>query len=418
MRISTALQVKNAKTGVHNVTGAVGLYLKVGDAGASYFYRYRHGGNRRSMGLGSREAIGLAEAKEAARKAAALVREGVDPIEERSARRAAELAKPKPVTFAEAAETDFKAHELAWKNPRTIKLWRARFEKYVYPVFGASDVNAIEPTDIAEVMNAAVAGGAPKVAQRLRVRLRSVFAGCIVRKERDRALGNPAEAGEIKTIFHMPRAEGEDPHFRRIEDIDDAPEVFRQIVAKAELLSSAALDAWAMMILTAARPSEALGMRWSWVDLEKSICTFPAKQTKTSREHRVPLSSLARKILERRMKVGVPPDGDSLVFTGRGGGAVSYSAFQHAPKLAGIDARSSPHAWRSVFRDWAASKKKGNVSYDLAEMVLGHALGAVARAYRRGDGLGDRVEVMERYANWLSPAGAKVVSLSVARMKA
>lgn len=82
--ISSSLQAKNAKAGVHKVAGASGLYLKIGDAGVgSYYVRFRLGDRRPSMGLGSRDEISLADAREAARAAVALARQGVNPIEAR-----------------------------------------------------------------------------------------------------------------------------------------------------------------------------------------------------------------------------------------------------------------------------------------------------------------------------------------------
>jgi hypothetical protein len=70
MKISTALQAKNAGPGVHKVTGADGLYLKVGNAGAgAYYARYRLGERRPAMGLGSRDEVSLADAREAAKDA-------------------------------------------------------------------------------------------------------------------------------------------------------------------------------------------------------------------------------------------------------------------------------------------------------------------------------------------------------------
>jgi hypothetical protein len=64
MLIKTDTQVKSAPAGVHRVRGATGLYLKKGAAGAgSWFWRYRKGDRRSSMGLGSISAVSLADAR-------------------------------------------------------------------------------------------------------------------------------------------------------------------------------------------------------------------------------------------------------------------------------------------------------------------------------------------------------------------
>jgi integrase len=52
-------------------------------------------------------------------------------------------------------------------------------------------------------------------------------------------------------------------------------------------------------ILTAARPGEALGARWSEIDLTGKLWTVPAARMKGEREHRVPLSRQSVAILRQ-----------------------------------------------------------------------------------------------------------------------
>ena len=55
-------------------------------------------------------------------------------------------------------------------------------------------------------------------------------------------------------------------------------------------------------ILTAARSGEALGARWEEIDLEHAVWTVPATRMKAGREHRVPLSQRALKIVKTMQK--------------------------------------------------------------------------------------------------------------------
>ena len=67
-----------------------GLHLQVSKAGTkSWIMRFTIAGRVREMGLGSAAEgeVSLAEARAAAAKARALIREGIDPIEERDKRR-------------------------------------------------------------------------------------------------------------------------------------------------------------------------------------------------------------------------------------------------------------------------------------------------------------------------------------------
>ena len=51
-------------------------------------------------------------------------------------------------------------------------------------------------------------------------------------------------------------------------------------------------------ILTAARSGEVLGARWDEFDLDRAVWTVPATRMKGGREHRVPLSRRALKIVK------------------------------------------------------------------------------------------------------------------------
>src|SRR5713101_4267381 len=78
-----------------------GLFLQVSRFGtASWVFRYRVAGRLREMGLGSLDTIGLADARERARKAREQRLDGLDPIEVRRASRlAAQLDSDKVITF-------------------------------------------------------------------------------------------------------------------------------------------------------------------------------------------------------------------------------------------------------------------------------------------------------------------------------
>ena len=77
-----------------------------------------------------------------------------------------------------------------------------------------------------------------------------------------------------------------------------------------------------------------------------------------------------------------------------------------------------PHGFRSTFRDWAAERT--NYPRDLAEMALAHAIGnAVEAAYRRGDMLQKRREMMESWAQFsgqVMPLDGTVIGINERRV--
>jgi integrase len=71
------------------------------------------------------------------------------------------------------------------------------------------------------------------------------------------------------------------------------------------------------------------------------------------------------------------------------------------------------HGLRSTFRDW--SFENTNFPREIAEAALAHVVGsATERAYRRGDALQKRRQLMEAWATFCSrpaPMGATVTRL-------
>jgi integrase len=407
--ISTSLQVRNAKAGVHKVAGADGLYLKVGEGAGSYYVRYRLGERRPAMGLGSRDEISLAAVREAARDAVALARKGIDPIEARRREKAANLAAKQPVTFAEAAETHVEAHASSWKGRYARNFWFNPVKKYAFPILGRLSVNDIVAEHVAAVVRAAAADGNLETGKRVQQRIRKILNGAIARGERDPLRGNPAGAELVGELVPMRRRT---VNYRRVK-LDDATAVvraLREAQEQATGIRAAELDAWLFMIATSARPSEALRASWPEIDLDKKLWTVPAnRMLKTEREHLVPLSSFALEVLERRKAVR---DGD-MVFAGESGRALGYTNFALAPKRAGIDAATA-HGWRSVFSDWRGNKT--NFARELAEFALAHTVEGVAGDYQRESAPERRVELMDAYARWLSgDAGAEVIAFPTVR---
>ena len=85
--------------------------MQVGPTGTkSWLLRYRLHGRERWMGLGSVNDFSLDEARERARRARQLIKDGVDPLDARAADRAAQaLAAAKAMTFEEATKQYYEA---------------------------------------------------------------------------------------------------------------------------------------------------------------------------------------------------------------------------------------------------------------------------------------------------------------------
>ncbi len=117
----SALEVQRmVNPGFHSVGHIAGLHLRVKPTGArSWMLRATVGDCRRDIGLGPYPDITLAQARERAREARDLIRQGLDPVHERQVRESARRAEQaKALTFAQAAAIYIKSHEAGWRNKK------------------------------------------------------------------------------------------------------------------------------------------------------------------------------------------------------------------------------------------------------------------------------------------------------------
>jgi integrase len=162
-------------------------------------------------------------------------------------------------------------------------------------------------------------------------------------------------------------------------------------------------------ILTAARTGEVIGARWSELDFDNATWTVPAGRMKASREHRVPLSSIAIKLLKELYR---EQDNPHVFIGAQKGNGLSDMAMAVVLRRMGVPV--TVHGFRSSFSDWA-HERTGHSNHEI-ELSLAHSIGsAVERSYRRGDLFDKRRKLMEGWGRFCSapaaPPSGEVVPL-------
>jgi integrase len=406
----TALDVTRAK-GPAVLHDGGGLYLRVSGTGAkSWVFRFQLGGKRRDMGLGPYPGFSLAEARGRAAQHRKQRHDGIDPLTERKAvRSAARLDAAMTLTFRECAESYITAHNAGWRNARHAAQWPTTLNAYVYPVFGALPVQAI---DVGLVMKALepIWTEKPETASRVRGRIESVIDWATARGYRQGE--NPARwRGHLENL--LPRRS----KIRRVEHhaalaYDDLPEFLVRLRGRAGM-AALALE---FVILTAARTGEALGATWGETDLSAKVWTVPVVRMKAGREHRVPLCDAALVVLNKARPCALMRNGDldpaAPVFPGlRRSVPLAPGAMMALLRRMGRDDLTI-HGFRSSFRDWAAEST--NYPREVVEMALAHTVGdKVEAAYRRGDLFERRRRLMADWAQFCEgrPVGGEVVPI-------
>ena len=359
--------------------GGYGLTLLVrpradGGVRRSWSQRIRIGGRVTNIGLGSYPVVSLAEARRKAFKNRRAVEQGVDPRG---------VGVP---TFAEAAEKVIQLHREGWKpGASTEGQWRSSIRAYALPVIGQKPISEVTSADVLRVL-APIWAEKPAVARQLHQRIAAIMRWAIAEQYR---ADNPA--GEAITGA-LPKQNGGHKHHRALPHAEVG-----NALEKIQLSGAVptAVLAFELQVLTAVRPSEARLARWDEIDEETAMWSIPAERMKAKREHRVPLSGRAMKVLTEARPYS---DGSGLVFPGKGGRPLGTSTFAGVPKKAGVDA--VPHGFRSSFRIWV--EECTDTPRSVAEAALAHVnRDQVEAAYLRSDLFERRRRLMEQWADYL-----------------
>ena len=133
------------------------------------------------------------------------------------------------------------------------------------------------------------------------------------------------------------------------------------------------------------------------MDLDAAVWTVPAERMKALREHRVPLSGPAVKVLDAARTLG---DGDGpLVFATAQGKPLTDMALSSLLKK--LEVAAVPHGFRSTFRDWAAEET--NHPREVVEAALAHTVrDKVEAAYARSDLFERRRRLMNDWSAYLA----------------
>ncbi|HEY3621891.1 MAG TPA: integrase arm-type DNA-binding domain-containing protein [Roseiarcus sp.] len=372
------------------------LYLIVSETGSkSWAFMYRWHGRTREAGLGAVADVSLKAARAEAEKGGKLLtsKPPIDPLTEWRGR-------PKSgriPTFAEAAAIYLEGKALGWRADYGRQM--AALLTKPCETIARLPVNEIDTADVLKVIKA-VWAKTPDTAGRLRVQIEGVLNSA-------RALGyinsdcaNPARwRGHLESLL---------PKRKTIARSNFAALPYAQVPAFVAELRDARRDAdgvfhvvaYALefLILTGARAGEALGARWSEIDLEARTWTLPAARTKAQREHIVPLSAPALAILEGVRALSSSP----LVFPGaRKYAPASSKNFERLLQRLGQPVTT--HGFRSSFRDWAGDETE--FAREIAEAALSHAVGdETERRYRRGHALERRRALMDAWAAYVTGA--------------
>lgn len=399
----TAKQIESARprSKLYKLSDGRSLYCVVTPAGGRlWWFDYRHAGKRKTLSLGEFPAVSLARARERRDEARRHLAEGRDPMVAQRDERT--------VAAAKAADT-FGVVYREFMQKQKLKLSPAHYaaveRRYRHDLSDDLDnvpVSTITTPMLLETLREVEDRGAHECAHRARILASQVFRHAITtgRIERDPA-ATLADA--------LARPERQNRAAFKSEDIPtEMPELFRKLAE----VQCEAVTRWAFLfqILTAARPGEARFAQWSEIS-DDGVWRIAAEKMKMRRDHVVPLSREALRIVELAKPLRLSDSPHALLFPGftrKGHGALSENAFTSLLARCGFHARTSAHGFRAVFSTYANETLEAPA--DVVELCLAHRLpGAGVRAdYNRGTYLQRRRDLLQQWAGQCVAWGMRV----------
>jgi len=325
---------------------ARGLCLRVTLRTKSWSFIYRPEGSprQRRYTIGDYPAWSLSSAREKALGLRKSVQDGGDPVADRKQRREALTVAAMIDRFIAKAKV----------NLRSWQAYESLLKRDVIRAIGDRPAGQVSRAEIANLLDA-IFERAPSVANSVHSALSSVFGWAV---SEGLVVENPVRGLRRR---HSPRSRD------RVLSDDEVRRFWQAI----EGVAPAYRDALQLILLTGQRPGEVIGIRAEEVDAAAEVWRIPAARVKNKRDHIVPLTGEALRVVRRLM------DGHAegpLLLTRRGyeGSNVSLAKAFGGLRAHGLfpDAKATAHDLRRT-----AATLMGRLDIDQMTIarVLNHA---------------------------------------------
>jgi integrase len=314
----------------------------------------------------------------------------IDPLSNRHAAKSPTLSgKP---TFGAMADQYVATHEGSWRNLKHRWQWTQTLTRYCGPIRDMP-VDQIATAEILEVLTPLWADRSV-TGSRLRGRIELIIDAARALGHIDRDRANPARwKGHLDKLLPKPKKLVARGHLKALAHGDVPAFVNRLRTERPGATAALALE---VLILTATRSGETLGMQWDEIDFGKAVWTVPPSRMKTGEAFTVPLSDRAIGILRT---LEATRGRNPFVFAGRPQRPLSNMVLAMMLRRMGIDA--TVHGFRTSFRTWASDIAQAE--FEVAEQCLSHRVGsAVSRAYNRTSMLERRRPLMSAWADFVT----------------
>ena len=362
--------------------------------------RYRFNGKHQELAFGQYPTIPLLEARAMTVQARSLLVQGINPADERRAKKRASASNER--AFGVVALAWWQLQESSWsdEHAKKVKRW---IEVELKPI-GKLPVDIVDQGHITELMLAIEAAGHRRTAPTILSVMNRIFGYALVHRL---TRNNPAQGLPLGDILKpMPKVQ----HRSAITK----PIVLGQLIRDIDLTETGSyctVEALKLIPRLFLRPKEIRCLKWKYIDFDKKLLVIPAEEMKRDREHLVPLADQVVKQLQSVQKMtGYSP----YVFPSQRSSDKPLSKNVMTNRLRDLGYAAdvmSAHGFRSTA---STILHEQGWHHEVIEAQLAHLTGtATSRAYNRSIHLAKRTKMMQSWADQLDALrdGADVVSI-------
>ena len=400
----TELSIKQAKPKIkqYKLTDGEGMYLRVYPNGSKYWQlQFWFEGKQKILSFGVWPVISLKEARDKRFVAKKIIKEGINPIEEKK-----EILKSH--NFIQEEEklretTTFNMVAKEWFSRQSLH-WTERYSRdvlsylniHVYPDLGEMPISSILKQDIISTLRKLEAEGKNETCYRIRQKIEAIFSYAEVEGH---CTGNPAKG--LQQILTKPQ-----PKSQNSLPISALPEFLEKIIADKAAIPTTVL-AMKFIILTFVRTQELRFADWKEfvIDSSEPLWVIPADRMKMRKIHHVPLSRQAVNILNEMQKYSGK---EGYVFPQyyNSKKAMSENTLLYFSNRLGYSGRHTIHGFRSVASTVLNESRKWHP--DVIERQLAHQeSNKVRKAYNRAEHLAERRKMMQWWSDYIESLTVK-----------
>lgn len=385
----SACRNSKSKEKAYKLADSMGLYLLVSPSGSKLWrMKYRYFGKEKLLSIGQYPLVSLQQAREERDKARKLLSTHKDPslTKQEVKRVAAESASN---TFEQVAKDWHERYKVRWTEKHALTVMR-RLEIDLFPSIGNIPIKDITTARLTSVIETIEKRGAYEMARRCLQYARAVFAYAKIKGKVDH---NPADI-KAKDFLTNPQQ----GHFPAMES-KDLPAFLERLYRNDGRLFIQTKIAMELLLLTFVRTSELRLARWAEVDFDKAQWIIPGERMKMGRDHIVPLSTQSLALFKQMKEMNGHRD---WIFTNQRDPRkpMSDGAILMALDRMGYRGIHTGHGFRALAMTTIIEEL--GYRYEVPDTQLAHAKGDdIRRAYDRSKFLSERVEMMQKWADYI-----------------